>query len=60
MAMCEDRPDLAWRRHVARVTVEMAKYFSFPHGLSCNPFKYADLLSYPEEALVPLCKCLFV
>ena len=55
MAICEDRPDMTWRRHVARVSVEMAKYF-FPHGLSCNPFKYGPLLSFLEEALVPLCK----
>ena len=59
MKICEDRPDLTWRRHVARVSVEMAKYFSFPHGFSCNPFKYGPLLSYLEEALVPLCKFLF-
>ena len=60
MAMSEGRPDLAKRQHVAKVTVEMAKYFHFPYGLSDNPFKHADLLSYLEEALVPLCKFLFV
>ena len=58
MAFCEDRPDMTWRRHVARVSVEMAKFFSFPHGFSCNPFKYGPLLSFLEEAIVPLCKFL--
>ena len=58
MAICEDRPDMTWRRHVARVSVEMAKFFSFPHGISCNPFKYGPLLSFLEEAIVPLCKFL--
>ena len=59
LSICEDRPDLAWCRHVASVSVEMTKYFSFPHGLSCNPFKYGPLMSFLEEALVPLCKFLF-
>ena len=59
MTICENRPHEAFRRHVARVTVEVAKYFYFPHGLYFNPFKYAELLSQFEEDLVPLCKYLF-
>ena len=59
MAICENRPHKAFRGHVARVTVEVAKYFHFPHGLYLNPFKYAELLPQFEEDLVPLCKCLF-
>ena len=38
MSICEDRPNLAWRRHVTRVAVEIAKYFSFPKGV-VKPFK---------------------
>ena len=56
--ICENRPHKAFRKHVARVTVEVAKYFYFPHGLYLNPFKYAELLSKFEVDLVPLCKCL--
>ena len=59
MPICEDRPELAWHRQVVRVSVEMAKYFSFSHGLSCNPFKFGPLISFLEEARFPLCKFLF-
>ena len=55
VAICENRPDLALRKHVTRVTVEMAKYFYFPHGLYLNPFVSSELLSQIEESLVPLC-----
>ena len=47
----EDRPDLALRRHVARVSVEMAKYYFFPHGLSLNPFNYGSLLLFSKRLL---------
>ena len=52
---CENRPHEAFRRHVTRVTVEVAKYFYFPHGLYLNPFVSSELLSQIEESLVPLC-----
>ena len=32
MAICEDRPDMTWRRHVAKVSIEMAKFFLFLMG----------------------------
>ena len=32
LAICENRPHKAFRRHVARVSVEVAKYYYFPHG----------------------------
>ena len=35
VSICEDQPSLAWRRHVTRVSVEIARYFSFPEGLFC-------------------------
>ena len=60
MTICENRPHEALRRHVARVTVEVAKYFYFPHGLYVNPFLYSELLSQVEEDLVPLCNGLLV
>ena len=55
MAICENRPHKAFRRHVTRVTVEVAKYFHFPHGLYVNPFLYSELLSQVEVDIVPLC-----
>ena len=55
MPIYENRPDLALRKHVTRVTVEVAKYFYFPHGLYLNPFVSSELLSQIEESLVPLC-----
>ena len=49
----------AFRRHVTKVTVEVAKYFYFPHGLYINPFLFSELLSQVEEFFVPLCISLF-
>ena len=55
VAICENRPHEALRRHVARVTAETAKYFYFPHGLYVSPFLYSELLSQVEVDLVTLC-----
>ena len=59
VTICENRPHEAFRRHVTRVTVEVAKYFYFPHGLYINPVVFSELLSQVEEFLVPLCIGLF-
>ena len=56
MAICENRPHKAFRRHVTRVTVEVAKFFYFPDGKYANPFVYSELLTQVDEFLVPLCK----
>ena len=58
VSICEDRPNSTWRRHVARIAVQIAKYFSFPEGV-LNPFKFDDLQSYVGKIIVPICKFLF-
>ena len=40
---------------MARVTVEAAKYFYFPHGMYVNPFLFSEFLSQVVVDLVPLC-----
>ena len=39
MSICEDRPNLAWRRHLIRVSLEAVKCFVLPDGLSLSLYK---------------------
>ena len=55
VAICENWPHKALRRHVARVTVQVARFVYFPHGLYVNPILYSELPSQVEVDLVPLC-----
>ena len=59
MSIYEGRQNLAWRRHVIRVSIEAAKYFAFADGLSVTPIKVVSLTRYVEETVGPLCTCLF-
>ena len=58
LAICEDRHDPAWQRHLISVSLNMDKFFEMPGGKSVSPLKYNTLKCLVEETLGPLCKFL--
>ena len=55
-SICEDRPDLARRRHLISVSLDIAKYFVLPCGKPSSPVKYDTLKLRVEETGGPLCR----
>ena len=58
LAICEDRHDPAWQRHLVSVSLNIDKFFAMPGGKSVSPFKYNTLKCLVEETLGPLRKIL--
>ena len=54
----EDWPNLAWRRHLISVSLEVAKYSVLPDGFSFTPIKHDTLKPLVEETVGPLCRWL--